>query len=96
MLTNIFSIAIILLFALYIVYLLITRQYNQLKALAYQLMLVAERSFASDSGLAKMEKVYQWFYALLPQWLRDILPEKTVREKLQEWYTQMKTLVKGV
>ncbi|MDD4390574.1 MAG: hypothetical protein PHW03_07210 [Eubacteriales bacterium] len=69
-----------------IIYATVTRQWGVLRLAAYKLMLDAERVMASKEGPAKMDEVYAAIWQKVPKWLKRFVTEKTMREKLQEWY----------
>lgn len=76
-----------IIFAGYIIYLAVTRQWTRLRELAYALMLQAERMMANCEGKKKFEAVFQkLYYDLIPPWLRLFVPPDDIRRKLQEWY----------
>lgn len=71
----------------FIVYLVITRQWEKLRGIAYALMLQAERIFSDGEGKKKFEAVFEkLYYDLIPAWLRLFVAPEGIREKLQEWY----------
>jgi hypothetical protein len=60
---------------------------KELRELAYQLMLGAEKLFGRDMGKSKMEWCINQFYRqIAPGWLAKMLPENTVEEFLQKVY----------
>lgn len=73
-----------------IIYAAVTRQWGILRLAAYKLMLDAERVMASKEGRVKMEAVYAAIWQRVPAWLKRFVTEKTLREKLQEWYNLAK------
>lgn len=79
------------LFVGYDIYLIVTKQWVKLREQAYALMLQAERIFADGEGKQKFEVVFERFYFdLIPAWLRLFVSPRSIREKLQEWYTLAK------
>ena len=73
-----------------IVYALITRQWSILQVAALRLMLNMERIMATSEGQAKMEMVYATMWKKLPGWMKRFVSEKTMRQKLQDWYNLAK------
>lgn len=69
-----------------IIYAVITKQWAVLQAAAYSFMLQAERLMATKEGKDKMEEVFAATWAKLPKNLKLFVTEKTLRDKLQEWY----------
>lgn len=72
-----------------------TRQWGVLQAAAYKLMLSAERLMATKEGKEKMEVVYAAVWVRVPKWLKKFVTEKTLREKLQDWYNIAKNSLGG-
>ena len=62
------------------------RQWDKLRIAALQLMLSAEQLISTREGAAKMEEVYAAVWAKIPKVIKRFVTEKTLREKLQEWY----------
>jgi len=84
-------ILLLMLFVGYDIYLVITKQWTKLREQAYALMLAAERIFADGEGQKKFEAVFEKLYFdLVPAWLRLFVSPRSIREKLQEWYTLAK------
>lgn len=73
--------AILLLF-----YALYTKQWGILRSSGLSLMLAAERLLTTVEGKKKMEWVYATMWQKLPKWVKKYVTEKTLKEKLQEWY----------
>lgn len=60
---------------------------KELRELAYQLMLGAEKIFGRDMGKSKMEWCINQFYRqIAPGWIAKMLPETTVETFLQKVY----------
>lgn len=78
-----------------IIYALITRQWSVLQVAAYRLMLDAERLMSTAEGKAKMDAVYAAVWQRVPKWLKRFVTEKTLREKLQDWYNIAKNSLGG-
>ncbi|MCX7771721.1 MAG: hypothetical protein N2376_01235 [Clostridia bacterium] len=89
-LSLILSIAACLLAIVYTVYLVVTRQWDKLKKLAYALMLSAERFYADEDGQKKFNDVFREVYYSIPKWLRRFISAEELKKKLQEWYDQAK------
>lgn len=78
-------IAIILVAAVYIVYLVATKNWPGLRLLAYKAMLRAEKVYREKGGEAKFNLVLAKIYAKYP--LIDLLmDEVTLKQKLQDWF----------
>ncbi|MGI6085870.1 MAG: hypothetical protein ACOYIF_10605 [Acetivibrionales bacterium] len=72
--------------AAYIVYLTITRQWTKVRELAYQAMLLAERTFSDGDGKVKFDFVVRIVYKYLPSWIKLFFTEEHLRRIIQEWY----------
>lgn len=84
---NWFMITLLVAFAGYAVYLVITKQWTKLREQAYALMLTAERIFGDGEGKEKFEAVFnELYYRLIPAWLKLFVTPEAIRKKLQEWY----------
>lgn len=84
-------ILLLVLFVGYDIYLIVTKQWTKLREQAYALMLQAERIFADGEGKQKFDAVFEKLYFdLVPAWLRLFVSPRSIREKLQEWYTLAK------
>lgn len=71
----------------------ITRQWSLVRISAYQLMLSAQRLYATDEGKKKFEMVYSKLWEMLPGWLKKTLGTEKLREKLQDWYDLAKDML---
>lgn len=81
------TILIIAAFLIWIGYLLVYKKWDQLRGIAYRLMLQAEKAITgTKKGQERFEAVFKQVYSLIPPWLQFFFPETTVREKLQEWF----------
>lgn len=87
---NFETVAGVILSAILIAYALVTRQWWILRAVAYRFMLDAERIMKTKAGKAKMDAVYAAIWEQVPKWLKRFVTEKTLREKLQDWYNLAK------
>jgi len=70
-------------------------KWELLKAVAFKFMFSAERLMATKEGKAKMDAVYAAVWARIPKWLKRFVSEKTLREKLQDWYNIAKNSLGG-
>jgi len=86
LLNNIDTIGTLIVSLVLVLWAVWTRQWAVLQAAAYKLMLSAERLMKTKQGKAKMEMVYATVWQQVPKWLKKFVTEKTLREKLQEWY----------
>lgn len=85
------SILIIAAFLFWVGYLIINKKWDQLRGTAYWMILQAEDVIrGTKRGKERFETVLQQIYSLIPAWLRFWFPETLVREKLQDWYNQIK------
>ncbi len=84
------SIVVMVLLIGYVIYLVITKQWEQLRSLGFRLMLEAERVFGYGAGKQKFEYVFKQLYAIIPRWLRLFITEQYFREALQKWYNMIK------
>jgi len=73
---------------------IITRRWSLVRISAYQLMLSAEKLFATDEGKAKFEMVFTKLWDLLPGWIKKAVGVEKLREKLQDWYDLAKDKLK--
>ena len=85
-LNNLESIISFILALAMLVYAVYTKQWGMLQISGYKLMLAAERIAQTKEGAAKMEAVYAALWVQIPKWIKKFVSEKTLREKLQEWY----------
>lgn len=89
--TNWPTLVIVGAFLIYVGYLVVTKKWAQLRALAYKLILQAEKAITGTAqGQLRFEQVFKQIYSLVPSWLRLFIPEDTLREKLQEWFNDLK------
>lgn len=72
---------------------LIARQWSLVRISAYQLMLAAQKIFATDEGKQKFEMVYSKLWILLPAWFKKAIGREKLREKLQAWYDIAKDML---
>ena len=71
----------------------ITRQWSLVRISAYQLMLSAEKLFATEQGKEKFEMVLSKLWDMLPVWLKKAVGLDKLREKLQDWYNLAKDML---
>jgi len=70
-----------------IIFLAVTKQWTNLRSIAYALMLQAERVFSAGEGKKKFEIVFDRLYNyLLPVWFRIFISPDEMRRILQGWY----------
>jgi hypothetical protein len=89
-LNNFEAVAGVLLAGILIIYALVTRQWSVLQMAAIKFMIDAERLMKTKEGTERMEAVYVESWEKLPYWLKKFVTEKTLREKLQDWYNFMR------
>ena len=94
-LNNYEAVAGVILGAGLVMYAIVTRQWSVLQVVAYRLMLDAERLMSTAEGKAKMDAVYAAVWEQVPKWLKRFVTEKTLREKLQDWYNIAKNSLGG-
>lgn len=94
-LNNIDTIGALMISLMLVIWAIVTRQWSVLQVAAYRLMLSAERLMGTKQGKAKMEMVYAALWQQVPKWLKKFVTEKTLREKLQEWYNIAKNSLGG-
>lgn len=88
---NLLTVAILIVFTAYVLYLAANKKWEQLRAAAYRLMLQAEKTFTgSKRGQEKFEYVFQKVYSLIPFWLQFFFPPGELKELLQEWFNDIK------
>jgi hypothetical protein len=80
----------VILAVILIIYALVTRQWSILQVAAYRLMLDAERLMSTKEGIERMDAVYATVWQQVPKQLKRFVTEKTLREKLQDWYNLAK------
>lgn len=91
LLANWISIVVIVALAGNVLYLVINKKWDILRAEAYKAMLLAETAIiGTQQGQNKFNSVFVQLYSMLPAWLRFFIPANTLKVKLQEWYEQIK------
>ena len=83
---NIEAIALLLAAIVSLIYAIYTKQWAAVRAAAYSFMLSAERLMKSRQGSARMDAVFRATWERVPAWIKTFVTEKTLRQKLQEWY----------
>lgn len=73
-----------------IIYLIVTKQWTQIRQLAYQLMLRAEKVFTSINGQEKFAVVLTELYDRIPPWVKLFVSRKDLEVLLQRWYDSAK------
>ncbi len=90
LISNIETVALILAAIAGMVYAIYTKQWEMLRSSALSFMLSAERLMTTEEGKKKMDWVFAEVWQRIPRWLKSFVTEKTLREKLQEWYNWAK------
>ena len=73
-----------------IAYLVITKQWTQIRQLAYQLMLRAEKVFTGINGQEKFAVVLTELYDRIPPWLKLFVTRRDLEVMMQRWYDAAK------
>jgi hypothetical protein len=85
------SILIIVAFLFWVGYLVVNRKWDQLRSMAYRMILQAEKVITGTKrGQERFELVFERVYSLIPPWLRFFILKSDLREQLQEWYNDIK------
>ena len=87
---NWFGLLILIGVIAYIAYLAITKQWAKVREFAYQMMLLAERTFSDSDGGLKFDFVAGIVYRFLPPWLKLFVKEEHVKRFVQKWYITAK------
>lgn len=87
---NWLGIIVTLAFIGYIVYLSVTKQWTMVREFAYQVMLLAERTFSDENGSIKFDFVVRIVYRYIPPWLKLFVKEDDVKQLIQLWYDSAK------
>jgi hypothetical protein len=74
----------------YLVYLTITKQWTRIREFAYQVMLLAERTFGDENGKIKFDFVVRIVFKNLPAWLKLFIHEDDIKKLIQTWYDKAK------
>lgn len=83
---NWLTILIVLVALAYIIYLVIKGKWNELRELAYALMLRVEKAYEENQGQEKFDKVFDLVYKSIPKWLQIFIDPDEIKAKLQAWY----------
>jgi hypothetical protein len=84
------TLAIVVAFLIYVVFLVVTKKWAQLRALAYKLMLEAEKAIVGTTqGQNRFNQVFIQIYSLLPAWFRLFVSVDSAKAKLQAWYIEI-------
>ena len=74
----------------YLVYLTITKQWTRIREFAYQVTLLAERTFGDENGKIKFDFVVRIVFKNLPAWLKPFIKEEDIKKLIQTWYDKAK------
>ena len=83
---NIEAIALMLAAIVTLIYAIYTKQWSAVRSAALSFMLSAERLMVTGQGSARMDAVFRATWERVPAWIKTFVTEKTMRDKLQEWY----------
>ena len=92
---NIDTIGTLVISLIMVVWALYTRKWTTLQLAAVKLMFSVEKIAETKEGTAKMDEVFEAIWAKLPKWIKKFVTEKTLREKLQDWYNIAKNSLGG-
>ena len=86
------SVLILLIAIIFIMIVLVNKNYQLLRAEAFRLMMqVEKKNTVSTAGYKKFEKVYNTLYDVyIPSWFRVFYSKEDMREILQYWYEELK------
>ena len=90
------SIIILVLAVLVIAYLIHTRNWHVLRAIAYKLMIQAEQTTKGDSrGKERFDAVFDDLYKNhLPKWFSLFVSEDQLKVQIQKWYDELEVTLK--
>ncbi len=75
----------------YVFYLAWNKRWDEFRMLAYKFILQAEKGITgSQKGQQRFNFVLEQLYNLIPAWLRFFISEKSMRDKLQSWFEEVK------
>ena len=75
----------------YVFYLAWNKRWDELRKLAYKLILQAEKGISgSKKGQQRFASVLGELYTLIPGWLQFFVSEDSLKEKLQDWFNDVK------
>ena len=83
--------AVILFVAIYAIALAISGKWEQLRADAFRLILLAEAAYSgSKRGQEKFAAVLDLVWNMIPVCVKFFIGKDTAKRKLQEWYNEIK------
>jgi hypothetical protein len=89
--SNWFGVLIILVLLSWVVYLVVTKQWDYLRHKAYELIIYAEGAIkGSKKGQERFDYVIKVLYQRVPKWMQFFITEQSLKEKLQEWFDILK------
>lgn len=66
-------------------------KWETIRKISYKLILQAETTIAGTKrGQERFDQVLEQIYILIPAWIRFFAPKSLVKEKLQEWFNEVK------
>lgn len=74
----------------YLIYLTVTKQWIRIREFAYELMLMAERSFKDEEGKLKYDFVVEMVYRSIPSWLKLFIKKEDIQKLIEKWYQTAK------
>lgn len=83
---NWLGILIVLAVVIYILFLSVTKQWTRVREFAYQLMLLAEKTFRDGEGELKFNFVVTMVYRYIPIWLKVFVKEEDIKKLIEKWY----------
>ncbi|QNU66908.1 hypothetical protein EHE19_019115 [Ruminiclostridium herbifermentans] len=89
--SNLTTILLCLAVFFYVFYLVLNKRWNKLRKLGYKFILKAEKEIiGSKRGQERFSFVIKELYLLIPKWLQIFITEETLKEKLQDWFVDVK------
>lgn len=78
-----------------VVYMVVTKQWDKLRKMAYDAILLAENTIkGSKMGQERFAQVLNYLYdELIPPWLKPFVTEEMLKHKLQSWFDEVKDLL---
>ena len=90
-LNNLSTILLCLAVFFYVFYLILNKRWEKLRKLAYKFILQAENEITGTKrGQERFEFVIKELYLLIPKWLQLFITEESIKEKLHEWFNDVK------
>jgi hypothetical protein len=75
----------------YVFYLAWNKRWDKIRKLALKAILKAEKGITgSKAGQQRFNVVLNQVYTLIPGWIRFFVSEESFREKLQQWFDEIK------